>query len=416
MTFVKTEPEDRYSATEVAIAHVLGRRAGRLIMLGCLYNRVQEESRAKDEFMAMLGHELRNPIGAITNAVSILERLDSKKEPVTQMRAIISRQIRHLARLVDDLLDVSRISSGKITIDRRPLDLREVAERSIATLRATGSAKQHEIVASMGPDPLVVEGDASRLEQVLGNMLDNAVKYTPAGGRIQVTVRAESGAAVIRVRDTGIGIDPEFLPRIFDSFSQGQQTLDRKQGGLGLGLTLVRRLVELHEGNVLVTSPGRGRGTEVMIRLPLRPTSHPESSLRSTGQDAPSRHILVVEDSADSRLALQSLLEIAGHRVEVAEDGWQGLALVLGSRPDIALIDIGLPGIDGYEMARRVRAAPDGHRICLVALTGYGQPADRERSAEAGFDAHLVKPIDLDDLARIIRDGSNHAGPTDGAR
>jgi PAS domain S-box-containing protein len=360
-------------------------------------------SRAKDEFLAMLGHELRNPLGAIAHAMMVLDRISKQDERGTRLRAIVGRQTRHLARLVDDLLDVTRLSTGKIQLQRLPTDLRAVAERGLASLHEAGKTSGHTV--GLVGDPVVVEGDATRLEQVVWNLLDNALKYTPPGGRIDVEVVRDAGEAVLRVRDSGSGIAPEILPRIFELFVQAHASLDRAQGGLGLGLALVRRLVELHGGRVAATSPGPGKGSEFIVRLPALAASI-ETAMTPVAVEptAPvsSRRILLVEDNADVRDGLRLLLEDWGHRVDEAVDGPSGLTQALQGLPDLALIDVGLPGLDGYGVARGIRSAPGGDSIRLVALTGYGQPEDRRRALEAGFDAHLVKPVEPDDLLRLL--------------
>jgi signal transduction histidine kinase/ActR/RegA family two-component response regulator len=361
---------------------------------------LRQANEAKDEFLAMLGHELRNPIGAIRSAVKGLERLGTGGETAARLRAIVDRQAGNLGRLVDDLLDVSRVTSGKITLHVQPVDLREVARRALDALGQVGRADRHDV--RLDGEPVLVEGDPTRLEQIVSNILENAVKYTPPGGRIRVTVGREGSAAVLRVTDSGLGIAPETLPRIFDVFAQGERPLDRTEGGLGLGLTLVRRLTELHGGTVAASSEGRGRGSEFVIRLPV---ASGVAGLPSAPAELPSGRplrVFVVEDNADAREALRLLLELWGHRVEEAADGPRGVEAALAATFDVALIDIGLPGLDGYRVARRLREAPHGRELYLVALTGYGQPDDRRRALEAGFDAHLVKPVEVEQLAGVL--------------
>jgi PAS domain S-box-containing protein len=361
-------------------------------------------SLAKDTFLAMLGHELRNPLGAIANALRVLERVGKQEERVVRLRSIISRQTHHLARLVDDLLDVTRLRTGKIQLQRQPVDLRGVAEHGLASLHEAGKTAGHTM--ALTGEAVWVDGDPTRLEQVVWNLLDNAVKYTPPGGRIDVVVEREGDEAVLRVRDSGTGIAADVLPRIFDLFVQAHASLDRTQGGLGLGLSLVRRLVELHGGRVEASSDGPGRGSEFVIRLRARATAGvPRSADVSTPVVALARHVLVVEDNADVRDGLRLLLEDCGHQVDEAADGLTGLQLALAQRPDVVLVDVGLPGLDGYDVARRIRAAPDTELMVLVALTGYGQPEDRRRALAAGFDAHLVKPVDPDALLRFVAEG-----------
>jgi PAS domain S-box-containing protein len=360
-------------------------------------------NRAKDEFLALLGHELRNPLGAIVSAVQVLGLVGAQEDRADRARQIITRQVQHLTRLVADLLDVGRVTAGKIVLDRRPLDLADAVERCLAALTASGKTERHALLVET--EPVWVDADEVRLEQIIANLVDNAVKYTPSRGRIRVSVRPVEGHAILRVEDDGIGMSPELLDRVFDLFVQGDRTLERASGGLGIGLMLVRRLVELHGGTVEAASEGPGQGSTFTVRLPSRlapvaPSRHeaalPESRVR--------RRLLVVEDDRDVRESLRTMLELTGHEVHAAEDGPSGLAAIRRLAPDIALVDIGLPGLDGYEVARRVRAEPGGAKPVLVALTGYGSAEDRERAHEAGFDLHLVKPITSDQLARILGD------------
>ena len=357
-------------------------------------------SRGKDELLAMLGHELRNPLSAIANAVAVLGIPSAPPETARRAREIIARQNTHLAHLVDDLLDVARVTSGKIALERRPVELAQAVRQSIATLAASGRTEHHQLTVAL--DPVWANVDETRFEQIVGNLVGNALRFTPAGGQIEVALRAADGLAVLRVRDSGIGIAPEMLARVFDLFVQGERSADRGSGGLGLGLTLVRRIAELHGGSVEAWSDGQGCGSEFTVRLPaMAPPAGLAARSRADG-DGAARRILVVEDNADAREMLRLVLELAGHEVHEAVDGPSGLAAALDLRPDIALLDIGLPGFDGLEIARRVRLAM-GASIHLVALTGYGQPDDRRLALEAGFDAHLVKPVDPPALLAAIR-------------
>jgi PAS domain S-box-containing protein len=359
----------------------------------------ESANRAKDEFLAMLGHELRNPIGAISNSIRVLAAGGVSEDRARGLHAIVARQTATLARLVDDLLDVSRLTSGKIVLKREPVNLADVAERCLASLSAAGRMNHHEM--RLATEPVWVDGDMTRLEQVLGNLLENALKYTVPGGRIEVMVSAEAERAIVRVRDSGRGIEPEMIPKIFDVFTQAPQSLERAQGGLGIGLTLVKRLVELHGGEVTATSEGPGRGSEFTICLVRR--SAPDTPTRPPVVAKPRpRRILVVEDYADAREAVRALLEADGHGVEIATSGDDGVAKALDLTPDVAIVDVGLPGLDGYEVARRIRRAPAGQRVYLIALTGYGQANDRRRAHEAGFDVHLVKPLDPVELSRAL--------------
>ena len=386
--------------------------------------------RQRDEFLAMLGHELRNPLGVISSAVQILNRIGSPEREAAETRDMIERQTSHLTRLVDDLLDVARVSSGKIVLQREPVDLNDVARQCVQNCEALVGAQRHELTLAPAPQPLPVDGDPVRLEQIVNNLLTNAIKYTPAGGRILLALSREagdtgSGQAVMRVRDNGMGIEPDMLVRVFDMFSQADRSLDRAQGGVGMGLTLVRRLVEMHGGSVAASSAGLGQGSEFEVRLPLAAVGEtnrtlpgtspsPGSAHESTGngrtpaRPAP-RHVLIVEDGPDARNALGRLLELWGHHVELAEDGTRGVERALASRPEVALIDIGLPGLNGYEVARRVRQVL-GNRIRLIALTGYGQPDDHERTREAGFDQHLVKPVNPKLLSRMLAEKAEESG------
>jgi signal transduction histidine kinase/CheY-like chemotaxis protein len=348
-------------------------------------------SRAKDEFLAMLGHELRNPLAAIASASQVLEEGRPSDEVERRPSAIIARQARHLSRIVDDLLDVSRVSSGKIALNREPVDLQDVAERAVAAFREAGRFSRHAL--SLSTASAVVYGDATRLQQIVWNLLDNALKYTPEGGRVNLAVMRTRGTAELCVRDTGVGVAPELLPHIFDLFVQAGRSLDRAEGGLGLGLTLVRRLVELHGGTVRASSDGPGQGSEFIVRLPILYESA-EPAPSPAGVSSPSRRILLVEDNADAREALALLLESWGHRVEQAADGLTGLRDARANPPEVALIDVGLPGMDGYALAREIRAEPRCRGVRLIALTGYSRTRDRQRGHEAGFDSYLVKPVD----------------------
>jgi signal transduction histidine kinase/CheY-like chemotaxis protein len=370
-------------------------------ILGLHLASMEAANRAKDEFVAMLGHELRNPLGAITTAIHVLSSQGPAEDTAARLKGIIARQTRHLSHLVDDLLDVSKLVSGKIVLHRQPEDLRDVAVRALASFQQAGKAAHH--VVSVTGAPVRVHGDATRLEQVVTNLLDNAVKFTPGGGRVDVTIAADGSDAVLTVRDTGIGIPPEVLPTIFDLFVQANPTVARSAGGLGLGLTIVKRLVELHDGSVAAASAGAQRGAEFTVRLPRIPdpaTTAPP--LAAAGRSPRARDILIVEDNADFREGLRLLLESWGHRVQEAGTGAHGLDLVRLRQPEIVLVDLGLPDIDGYAVARAVRAAPGGDAVLLVAITGYGAASDRRRADDAGFDAHLTKPVSPQELADIL--------------
>ena len=358
----------------------------------------EQANRAKDEFLAMLGHELRNPLAAITNASQVLEQAGG--EPAVRARAVIGRQATHLARLVDDLLDAGRAATGKIVIASEAVALDEVIRRTLATLAAADKVAGHAVTAEL--QHVFVRGDETRLEQVATNLLINALRYTPAGGSVSIRLTAADGQAVLEVTDSGIGIADHVLPRVFDLFVQGERGIERAQGGLGIGLTLVKRLVELHGGTVDAASEGDGKGSRFTVRLPLLAAPIPAADT-TIASAAPfvRRRILVVEDNADARAMLRDTLEIAGHEVIDRPDGATGLDAALSLRPDAAIVDIGLPGLSGYELARRIRAASDG-RMTLIALTGYGQDEDRQRALQAGFDLHIVKPVETARLLQAV--------------
>jgi signal transduction histidine kinase len=400
MTFAKTS--GTFRPLHIALARTLGHRVGQSVMNGRLYQAVQDANRKKDEFLAMLGHELRNPLGAISNAFAILQSGKVPRDTEGSIQAIISRQLRHLRKLVDDLLDVARLTSGKITIRPVPIDLRTVVDRCVATIRSAGRGENHDIRVEGGP--ALVLGDPVRLEQVVDNLVDNSVKYTPPDGQIRISVKTMDRQATVTVRDTGVGIGGDLLPRVFELFTQAPQGVDRRLGGLGIGLAIVKAIVELHGGTVHAQSSGPGGGTDVTVRLPLAPARLGEPR---PAEEAPARserryRVLIVEDNDDARETLRILLELNGHHVELAPDGLTGLDLALRMQPDVALIDLGLPGLDGYDLARRVRAAPGGSAIRLIAVTGYSQPQDRRRAREAGFESFLVKPVDSHALEGAI--------------
>jgi signal transduction histidine kinase/ActR/RegA family two-component response regulator len=389
-------------------AHRGEREQAAVQALAAAQQRFKEADRRKDEFLAMLGHELRNPLMPIRNTLVILQRPGPPRDPELHERAyrIIDRQVRHMVRLVDDLLDVSRIESGKIELRRQRIDVIETVRQAVESCQELVRAQQHELVLDLPEGPLEIEADPTRLEQVLCNLLNNAAKYTEPRGHIEVRVRREGEEVVLRVRDNGIGLSPESRERIFDLFMQADRALVRSEGGLGLGLTLVRQLVEMHGGTVAAASEGPGRGSEFTVRLPVGQITAalpaasvgvaPTESLGSSG-----KHVLLIEDSEDIRTTMALLLELEGHRVSLAVDGQEGLERLLAQCPDVALVDVGLPRLDGYELARRARQAL-GQRVVLIAVTGYGQAEDRQRALAAGFDLHLTKPVNLDELLRLL--------------
>lgn len=376
---------------------------------------LEEADRHKNEFLAMLAHELRNPLGALSNVVEVA-RLHGAKDPdCSQVHTILNRQVRHMARLLDDLLDVSRISRGKIELRKEPADLATAVAHAVETVRPLIEARKHEIQISLPPEPVRLEADPTRLEQVLVNLLDNAAKYTEPGGRIWLGAERVGTEAVLWVRDSGVGIPPELLPRVFDLFAQGDRSLDRSQGGLGIGLTMVRSLVEMHGGSVEAHSAGPGQGSELVVRFPALPASStseipaPQRSTGLTPKPAGSegtqrklQRILLVDDNVDAAQMLAVFLEMWGHQVRVVHDGPAAIEAAMEDHPEIILLDLGLPGMDGYEVARRLRQQTSLSKTRLVALTGYAQEDARTRSRETGFDHHLIKPIAPADLQHLL--------------
>jgi len=405
MAFAMLDSGRRYSVAEIDLLRDLASRTAVALDNRSLYLEIDERDRRKDEFLAMLAHELRNPLGAISNAIGVLEKIGARDANSTKIRAVISRQTRHLARLVDDLLDVARVTTGRIVVERDTVALTELVERALQAVTAAGKTAQHQITWS--GEPVWVMGDALRLEQITANLLDNALRYTPPGGDLAIGVRREGSDAVLRVRDSGQGIPAALLPRIFDVFVRGTGSPERAAGGLGLGLALVRRLVELQEGTVHASSDGPGRGSEFVVRLPASETRRtPDAPVAAHPPRTTS--ILIVEDNDDARESLRLMLELDGHEVMTAATGEDGLERALTHGPAIALVDLGLPGMDGFELARRLRTAPAGATIHLVAITGYGQPTDRTRTRAAGFAAHLVKPVDPLALRRVLGELVGH--------
>ena len=364
----------------------------------------------KDEFLAMLAHELRNPMAAVSMALSMLERAAGDPVATARHRETTRRQMGNLVRLVDDLLDVSRITRGQVELKKQTMDFATLVQHALTSTRSSIDARGHELSVTIASGDYRMEGDETRLEQVVVNLLINASKYTEPSGSIAVTLTRdmvdEAPQAVLSVRDSGRGIPAQMLDQVFELFVQVSPTLDRSAGGLGLGLTLVKRLVEMHGGVVVARSEGPGKGSEFLVRLPLATHLASSAEARAAAQPGPmtrpGRHVLIVEDSIDFRDALQEILEDFGYEVSVAKDGLAGAARILELRPSVSLVDLGLPGIDGYELARRVRAAPNGADLYLVALTGYGGTDDKARALSAGFDRHLTKPISIDELNQVL--------------
>jgi PAS domain S-box-containing protein len=366
---------------------------------------LREADRRKDEFLALLGHELRNPLAPIRNALHILKLAGADPAITVRAREMIERQVEHLVRLVDDLLDVSRIMQGKIELRRDPVELATVVARAVETSQPVIDAEGHTLALALAPEPVWVNGDLVRLAQVVSNLLHNAAKFTERGGTISLRAAREGEDAVLRVRDTGMGVAQEFRTRIFDMFFQAERGFDGASGGLGIGLSVVRGLVELHGGNVAVSSDGPGHGSEFVVRLPLHArgkTVHGTGSSSDVSGRWPRVRVLVVDDNADAADSLALLLHLEGQEVQVAYDAGTALALAEASPPAIAFLDLGIPIVDGYELARRFRAHPALAGVPLVALTGWGQPEDRQRTRDAGFERHLVKPVPPETLRQIL--------------
>jgi signal transduction histidine kinase/ActR/RegA family two-component response regulator len=370
---------------------------------------LREADRRKDEFLAMLAHELRNPLAPIRNGIQILRMAEGDRSVVASTREMMDRQIQHLVHLVDDLLDVSRITRGKVALRKKPVEVGEFVARAVEAVRPLIDARKHRFTVTQPGRPLWVLADLTRMTQVVGNLLNNAAKYGEEGGQITLAVEERGGKVVLRVRDTGAGIAAEMLPKVFDLFTQIDRTLDRSQGGLGIGLTLVRSLVELHGGKVKAFSEGVGRGSEFVVTLPLLSEDdirRAQQINQETGNHKPRHRILVVDDNVDAAESLALVLGLLGHEVQTVHHGLKVPEAVALLKPDVILLDIGLPGIDGYTVARRLRQTDLGSRPLLIALTGYGQEEDRHRAQEAGFDHHLTKPADPLILQRLLTE--NH--------
>ncbi len=366
---------------------------------------LQEAGRRKDEFLAVLAHELRNPLAAIRLAAQLIGSSELPPDQIARSAAVIQRQVAHLVRLIDDLVDVSRITRGLISLRREWLPLSDVVAQAIEASRPLIDARHHTLTVRVPEVSLIVDGDSARLSQVLANLLNNAAKFTNPGGRIEIDVAREGEEAVISVRDNGVGIAPELLPNIFELFTQFDRPLDRTATGLGIGLALVRRLVEMHGGTVAAHSQGAGLGTQLVVRLPLVPgtaiTADETVDTRRVPELAP-RRILVVDDNSDAAETLAAMLRVSGHQVETAGDGLQALTVAQAFAPDVVLLDLGMPNLNGYETATRIRSEPWGQHVPLIAITGWGQPEDRQRTVEAGFNAHLVKPVDRSELLSTL--------------
>ncbi|MEC5387882.1 response regulator [Uliginosibacterium sp. H3] len=368
--------------------------------------KLQEASRRKDEFLAMLSHELRNPLAPIRNAVEVIRRVAAPEPTLIWARDVVDRQVSHLSRLIEELLDVSRISQGKIALRKEAVELARIIAHGVETVRPLIDARGHNLFVDVPPAPVWLDADFARLSQVTSNLLNNAAKYTADGGEISLVASVSEGVVTISVKDNGIGIAPTLMPRIFELFSQGERSLDRSQGGLGVGLTLVQRLVEQHDGQVEAVSGGIGRGSEFIVTLPCLTENLfiPRNSARTTADLLPAGRVrvLVVDDNADSAESVALFLRLEGHETTSALNGLQALELAQSFKPDVMVIDIGLPGLNGYELAQRLRASQDTAQMLLIALTGYGQESDLRTARQAGFDHHFIKPVSPEEIHRLI--------------
>ena len=370
------------------------------------FARIQELEaalRGRDEFLAVLAHELRNPLAPICSAARLVRALGDSDERLMKASDILERQVAHMSRLVDDLLDTARMTWGRLTLETEAVNAASILSDAVETMQPQFAARRHALAVKLLHAELQVHADPTRLAQVFCNLLGNAAKYTPDGGRIEVEAQRDGDDAVVRIADTGVGIPSSMLSAIFDLFTQVTPAVDRSAGGLGLGLPIVKRLVEMHHGTVHAKSDGPGKGSEFVVRLPLARAVANAQSIGAIAQQRRRQSVLVVDDDTDTCEALGMMLEMLGHETSVAHDGDGALEAAARIRPDMVLLDIGIPDVDGYEIARRLRKDPDLSSVRLVALTGYGGTEDRRRAVEAGFDAHLVKPVDFDTIANLFQ-------------
>ena len=399
ITFVSTDQRRLYSDAELELVTELGRRVAAAGDNVRLYTELRESQRQKDDFLAMLAHELRNPLAAIQYANQLATLSKQDDNPATE---VIDRQVKNLAHLIDDLLDVSRITRDKIQLRKEAVDGRLLLQRALTTVGPAMHQRQHHLETVISDEPMPLDADPVRVEQILVNLISNAVKYTPEGGRISVRSYPQDGHVVYKIKDTGIGIPPEMLPRVFELFTQVDRSLDRAQGGLGIGLTVVRKLAEMHGGSVSAASEGLGQGSEFTVRLPIATAAPVERETPLPSAVAGPLRILVVDDNVDMATSLGTLLEKAGHTINTAHDGLAALDAARRFQPDAIVLDIGLPGLDGYRVAEALRREPAFDNVRLVAVSGYGQAEDRSRAKAAGFDHHLVKPVDFSELVTVL--------------
>jgi PAS domain S-box-containing protein len=393
-----------FSESEEAILAQLAHIASVAIENARLYTELREQDRRKDEFLALLAHELRNPLAPLRNGLQVMRLASGDAEAVSEVRAMMERQLAHMVRLIDDLLDISRINSNKMELRRARVLLADVVRDAVEGARPTVEAGGHELIVSLPADPVMLDADLTRLAQVFTNLLTNSARYTEPGGRIWLTAAQQGGHAVVSVRDTGIGIPAESLPRIFDMFSQLDRNIERATGGLGIGLALVKGLVELHGGAVSAESEGDGKGSTFTVQLPALLAGARAPAGAEPVRSGPTRRILVVDDNRDSAASMASLLKLHGNEVRTAHDGMAAIDVAEEFRPEVILMDVGMPRLNGYDASRRIRERPWARSVIIIALTGWGQEGDRIQSREAGCDGHLVKPVDLSDLDRFLTD------------
>ena len=407
---VFAELHRKSSALERLNSELEARVAERTAALEASTAALQQADQRKDEFLAMLAHELRNPLAPIRTAVQLLRLRELGPAQQTFARDVIERQVEHLVTLIDDLLDVSRITRGMIALRREAVLVDAIIARAVETARPIVDARRHELTVELPDELITVDGDKTRLVQVVGNILQNAAKFTEPGGRIRVAVLLEGNDAVIRIADSGIGIPAELIPAIFDLFTQVHDKSGGSQGGLGIGLALSRRLTEMHGGSITASSEGRGRGTTLTVRLPAMPRqargAAPAAAMHRPLPVVPPCRILVADDNNDAAESLSLRLQMAGHDVRTASNGVEAVAVASDFQPDVVLLDLGMPGMDGFETARQIRRCDWGGRATLVAVTGWGQQRDRQRTADAGFDVHLVKPVNEVELFQVLEDAS----------
>ena len=389
--------------TLVSAVQVGLRARARQLEVGGLLERLEQALKQRDDFLAMLAHELRNPLAPMRNAIYLLKSLQASDPLIAKARDMLERQVNHMARIVDDLLDVARLERGKIELKLERLDLNGAVRAAMEDCEPAIRGRSHRIMLQLAGEALFINADPVRLDQLLTNLILNAAKFTPGGGEIELRTQREGDTALLSVRDTGIGIRPEMLEAVFAPFAQDDHTLARSAGGLGIGLSIARAIAQLHGGSLCASSEGLNKGAVFEARLPLSRAPAAPASAKPAAAPAPRRRkVLVVEDNPDIRESLRLVLGLWGHQVVMAESGNEGLALALEEKPDVALIDIGLPGMSGYDVASQIRARAGARGMRLVAMTGYGQPADRERAAAAGFDHHLLKPVDAEVLNEVL--------------